>query len=107
MSNYFRITGYHKEKDFSFIMDCNGAYDKLWQFSSYLVKQGFEVVEVGDSDKFLDGNIRRMDVDHEKMGYWCIASGRPIYKTIDIDGVSYQAVQVDNLYYVPDRTRKA
>lgn len=38
MNNYFRITGYCEQEDFCFILDCNGCYEKLWQFSSMLVQ---------------------------------------------------------------------
>ena len=37
MTNYFRITGYYPEQDFCFIIDSNGMFEKLWQFSSYLI----------------------------------------------------------------------
>ena len=42
MANYFRITAYHPEMDCSVIMDSNGLFDKLWQFSADLVKRGFK-----------------------------------------------------------------
>ena len=35
--NYFRITAYNKEQNYSIIMDSYGAYEALWQFSSMLV----------------------------------------------------------------------
>lgn len=44
MNNYFRITGYNKENDFSFIMDCFGMFEKLWQFSALLIEKGFKVL---------------------------------------------------------------
>ena len=37
MANYFRITVYHPVEDFSAIIDSCGMFDKLWQFSSYMV----------------------------------------------------------------------
>ena len=39
--NYFRITAYNKEQDYSIIMDSYGAFNELWQFSSMLVDKGF------------------------------------------------------------------
>ena len=57
MSNYFRITGYCPEKDFSFIMDSYGKFEKKWQFSAELVKRGFKIIEVSDDEQFLEGNI--------------------------------------------------
>ena len=57
MANYFRITAYHPAKNICAIFDSNGRFEKLWQFSAYLVQKGFKIVEVGADDKFLDGNI--------------------------------------------------
>ena len=34
---YYRITGYDPENDIGFIADSNGKFEKLWQFSSYLL----------------------------------------------------------------------
>lgn len=54
MANYFRITAYHPTENFSVIMDSNGMFEKLWQFSADLVQKGFKIIEVGDSNKFLE-----------------------------------------------------
>ena len=43
MSNYFRITAYHPEQDLSAIFDSNGYFEKLWQFSAYLIQKGFKI----------------------------------------------------------------
>lgn len=59
MNDYYRITGYCEQEDFSFILDCYGMFEKLWQFSSFLVQKGLKVLEVSNSDKFLDSNIPR------------------------------------------------
>lgn len=40
MSNYFRITAYHPDEYISVIMDSNGKFEKLWQFSACLVAKG-------------------------------------------------------------------
>ena len=60
MSNYFRITAYHPAKNICAIFDSNRRFEKLWQFSAYLVQKGFKIVEVGADDKFLDGNIPKV-----------------------------------------------
>ena len=60
MSKYFRITGYAPQADLGFIMDCYGMHEELWEFSSVMVKRGFKILAVGDSDKFLEGDIRMM-----------------------------------------------
>ena len=52
MNNYFRITAYHPKHNVCAVFDSNGRYKKLWQFSSFLVFKGFNIVEVG-ADFFL------------------------------------------------------
>ena len=101
MSNYFRITGYCESEDFCFIMDCYGMFEKLWQFSSYLLK----VLEVGGDSKFMDGNIDRIDENAEKMYLRANADGKPEYVTQTINGVTYNAVKVADKIYIPDRTQ--
>ena len=49
MANYFRITAYHPAKNICAVFDSNGRFEKLWQFSAYLVQKGFKIVEVGNS----------------------------------------------------------
>ena len=46
IANYFRITGYWPENDCCFIIDSNGMFEKLWQFSSDLIQKGLKVLEV-------------------------------------------------------------
>lgn len=55
------ITLYCKEQDFCFVVDCYGYYDKVWQLSSNFVTKGMEIVAVGDSNKFLNGNMTFVD----------------------------------------------
>ena len=54
MANYFRITAYHPEKDISVILDSNGMFEKLWQFSAYLVQKGFKILEVSANDNIIE-----------------------------------------------------
>ena len=54
MANYFRITAYHPEKDISVILDSNGKFEKLWQFSLYLVQRDFKILEVGANDNIIE-----------------------------------------------------
>ena len=57
MTNYFRITAYHPEKDISAIFDSNGYFEKLWQFSSFLVNKGFKILVVTAESKITKTNI--------------------------------------------------
>ena len=105
MNNYYRITGYCEKEDFCFIMDCYGMFEKLWQFSSYLLQKGLKVLEVGNDSKFIDGNIDRIDENAEKIFLRANADGKPEYVTQTINGVTYKAVKVADKIYIPDRTQ--
>lgn len=57
MNNLFRITGYCTKTNVGFIADSYGKFEKLWQFSSYLLNKGIEIIAVNAADKFTNGNI--------------------------------------------------
>ncbi len=78
MKNYFRITAYHPETDTCAILDSYGKFEKLWQFSSYLVNKGFKVVQVGNDEKFTDGNIQKVNPDLTHIFLRACAKGKPI-----------------------------
>ena len=63
---YFRITAYNKEEDFSCILESNGIFEKLWQFSSYLVNKGFNIIDASKLENITDTNIEpaNEDTDH-------------------------------------------
>ena len=91
MANYFRITAYHPAKDICVILDSNGRFEKLWQFSAYLVQNGFKIVEVGADDKFLDGNIPKAPAGNQLIVRAC-GKGRPQItgKTVEVRGKHYE-----------------
>ena len=53
-TNYYRIAAYHPKEDFSIIVDSNGRYEKLWQFSAELMSKGFKIIEVGNKDNLVE-----------------------------------------------------
>ena len=57
MSDYFRITAYSKNEDFSLTADSNEMFEKLWQFSSFFVKNGFKIIEISAEGTFDYGNM--------------------------------------------------
>ena len=58
MNNYFRITGYWPKENLTFIVDSNGRFTKLWQFSAYLVSKGIEIKQVSKEE-----NLHRPDIE--------------------------------------------
>ena len=105
MTNYYRITAYHPGEDLSVIMDSHGLYEKLWQFSSFMLQRGFTVIEVSDGNKFLDGNISKADRDNAAIILRAHQYGKPENVTHIHNGVIYQAVKVAEKIYVPDRAK--
>ena len=95
MSNYFRITAYHPEKNISVIMDSYGMFEKLWQFSSFMVQKGFKVLAVGDDETFDDGNIEKeTEYEPEKVILRACATGKPT--------ITNGKVEVNGKFYTPN-----
>ena len=94
MTNYFRITAYHPQKDISVIMDSNGMFEKLWQFSAFMVSKGFKIIEVGGEDKFDFGYMDRAEQASNKIILRACGKGEPKMKDtqITIEGRSYTSV---------------
>ena len=95
MANYFRITAYHPVEDFSAIIDSYGLFDKLWQFSAYLVEKGFKIIAVGNDEQFLDGNFEKTDeIENDKIILRACAKGFPDQNN--------NRIEVDGKYYIPN-----
>ena len=101
---YFRITGYHPTKDISFILDCNGKFEKLWQFSAFVISKGCNVLEVANSDNFIDITLTKADYDSEHIFLRATQKGSPEYVPYEIDGRQYSAVRIGKHLYIPDKT---
>ena len=82
MANYFRITAYHIEQDISAILDSNGRFEKLWQFSSFLVNKGFKIIEVTTSDKLVYDPLPLFEKESDKILLRSIAKGMPIMQEV-------------------------
>lgn len=89
--NYFRITAYNRDEDYSIIMDSYGAFNELWQFSSMLVDKGFSIIAVGNEKFFNDGNIPKVKEQTNKMILRAESQGRPIKdgKQISVGNKTY------------------
>ena len=75
--NYFRITAYHPNEDISVILDSNGRFEKLWEFSSFLVQKGFKIIEVSKEDAFEEGNLMKYKKS-SKLLLRAAGSGKPL-----------------------------
>ncbi len=100
-TKYFRITGYHPEEDYCFIMDSNGLFEQIWQFSSFLVKKGLKVLEISSDKQFRDINITRAEENDEEMILRANANGKPQYSEKIVNGVPQKVVTVGGKSYIP------
>lgn len=91
MANYFRITAYHPARNICAVFDSNGRFEKLWQFSSYLVQKGFKIVEVGNAEKFSDGDFLKAPECRQMLVRTC-AKGMPAVdgNVISVKGKRYE-----------------
>ena len=82
-NNYFRLTAYYLAEDISCIMDTYGKYDKIWQFSAYLVKLKFKIIDIAEEGQFDYGNIPPIKEKSDQFVLRACAKG-----TVDkVDGV--------------------
>lgn len=94
MVNYFRITAYHPAKNISAVFDSNGMFEKLWQFSAYLVGKGFIILAVGGEEKFSDGDMPKAEYDNVHIILRACKSGEPEIKgnRITVEGKTYTTI---------------
>ena len=103
---YYRITAYYPQDDFSFIIDSNGKFEKLWQFSSYLVNKGIQIVEVSKEEQIIDINIEKPYIDNGCLILRATADGKPEYVEQTINGITHKAVKVADKIYIPNKEEK-
>ncbi len=105
MTNYFRITAYYEKEDLSMIIDSNGMFEKLWQFSSYIVQKGLKVLEISNADNFIDVNTQLAEKDTHHVLLRAVHKGKLEYIKQAIDGRTYKAIIVKDMIYIPDKTK--
>ena len=103
MSNYFRITAYNEKENISIIIDSNGMFDKLWKFSSFLIQKGFKIIEVGNDESFIDGNISRAKHHEDVIVLRAAQYGEPSYIDMELNGDKYKVIRVDKKEYIPTK----
>lgn len=100
MQNYFRITAYHPTENISVIMDSYGKFEKLWQFSSYMVSKGFKILEVDTEETFLDGNLPKIESKQDKIMLRASKEGEPTISTYNENGITYNKIVINNTNYL-------
>ena len=76
-----------------------------WQFSSYLIQHGCKIVEVNNSDNFLNyKNLPLLTEPSDKIIIRAMEEGRTNYVPHVINGNNYKIVVMGNKQYIPDVT---
>ena len=90
----FRITGYHLEHDVCFIADSNGRFEKKWQFGAHLISKGIKIIEVGDDEKFGEGDLPKASADPDHIILRACRKGHPILRD--------NGIEVNGKFYIPN-----
>ena len=103
MNNYFRITAYNPKHNIGFIADSYGKFEKIWQFSSYLIQHGCKIIEVNNSDNFLDyKNLPLLTEPSDKIIIRAMEEGRTNYIPHVVNGHNCKIVVMGDKQYIPD-----
>ena len=105
MANYFRITAYYPTEDCSFIADSYGKFEKLWQFSSYLLKKGIKVLEVNHFEDSKDLNIGVIPFNTSEFYLRAVKKGKPTYTEREVNGITHKIIEINGKYYIPNYKR--
>ena len=106
MNKYFRITAYWPENDCCFILDSNGMFEALWQFSAYLVSKGLKVLEVSKEENMLDINLTKTKQDNNHIFLRATADNLPEYVEQTLNGINYKAIEVADKIYIPNKENR-
>lgn len=104
MKNHFRATGYYEPEGISFIIDSNGKFDEVWKLSALLLRKGCKLIDIVEVDnKAIEINIEPPAVDKTNLIIRAIAKGKSRFVPVSHNGIRYNAIQVDNKMYIPDK----
>ena len=91
-NNYFRTTAYYPTEEISCIMDTYGKYNEIWQFSAYLVKLKFKIIDVAGKGQFEYENIPPIKEKSDQFILRACAKGKveKVNGVISINGRYYK-----------------
>ena len=99
MSTYFRITAYYPKEDISAILDTNGKYEELWEFSAFLVSKGFKIIEVCEGEQIIDATFPLIKNPTSKIHLRAIGKGKPEIQELEYESRKCKAITVfDKIY---------
>ena len=95
---YYRITAYHTDEDISVILDSNGRFESLWDFSSFLVSHGFKVLSLSRAEVLVESTFPLIE-ETNKLTVREIAKGMPTILEFEYNARKCRGITVgDKLY---------
>ena len=96
--DYYRITAYHSDENISVILDSNGRFESLWDFSSYLVAHGFKILHLSRSDRFAEAGCPNIEPS-KKVAVRAIGRGLPEVEEFIFENRKCKAITVGDKIY--------
>lgn len=78
MNNYYRIIAFNKELNVEIVADSYGKFDKLWQFSSFFVCRGFEILSVMKEENLVFADYPKAAPDLDYILLRACGKGKPV-----------------------------
>ena len=103
MTKYFRLTAYEPSNNITMILDSNGAFEKKWQFSAFIIAKGCKIINVTDEENMIDINCGKMDYNPKRFRLMAAIEGEPKSIKYTINNVEYDAMQVGDKIYIPQK----
>lgn len=54
MSNYYRVKAHFPKENVTAVFDSHGCFEKLWQFSAFIVEKGGTILDVQKNEQVTD-----------------------------------------------------
>ena len=71
--------------------------------SGFVISKGCNVLEVSNSDNFIDLTLSKVEYDAEHIFLRAIQKGKPQYSTYTLDGATYKTIKVGKHLYIPKK----
>ena len=97
--DYYRITAYHPDEDISVILDSNGKFDTLWEYSSHLVSQGFKILALCRENAFAECTFPLIE-NSKKLAVRAIAKGIADINDFECNNRKCRSISVGDKIYV-------
>ena len=66
MNNYYRVKAHFEKEKITAVFDSNGCFEKLWQFSAFIIAHGGTILDVQKDEQMTD-TYTRMEENAKKI----------------------------------------